>query len=370
MPGKENKMNGRFTKLQFFVLVLMSQLVACGSPGFSAPAPIAISNSTALPLVSDTTPARPPLELIWEIGGGPNPFDVPAGVAVDAAGNIYAMDTNNFRVQKFDSEGNFLHMWGSQGSGEGQFSDIVNPREGRLAVDTQGKVYVIDLKNRRIQKFDSNGTYLTQWGSQGHGEGQFIEPFDIAIDKQNHVYVSDVGSNTIQKFDETGRFLLRWGSFGYNDGQFSDVYSVAIAPDGNVLVTDSTGRIQKFDSNGGFLSTIFPEPIEGQGVFLWSIAVDQQGNIYAADWYGERIAKFDPQGKALTAWSGADAGVDWFANMQDIAVDSQGNIYLTDGTEDLVRKFRQITPDSGSLDGASRLNRKCTEPFLADTACT
>jgi DNA-binding beta-propeller fold protein YncE len=234
-------------------------------------------------------------------------------------------------------------MWGSEGSGEGQFGEILDPHEGRLAVDTQGNVYVIDLKNFRVQKFDSNGNYLTQWGTEGDGEGQFTEPFDIAIDKQNNIYVSDVESNTIQKFDETGRFLLRWGKYGYNDGAFSDVYSVAIAPNGNVLVTDATGRIQKFDSNGQFLSMIFPEPIDSQSAFLGNIAVDNQGNIYVADWYGERIVKFDPEGKALAAWSGSDVGIDWFVNMQDIAVEQQGNIYLTDGTEDLVRKFRQPT---------------------------
>jgi DNA-binding beta-propeller fold protein YncE len=321
----------------------MSQLGACGSLSFPATAPIRISIPTPIPVVPDSVQARPPLELIGEISGDSNPFDVPAGVAADPQGNIYVMDTNNSRVQKFDSEGNFLLMWGSEGSGEGQFGDILDAHEGRLAVDTQGNVYVIDLKNLRIQKFDSNGNYLTQWGTEGLGEGQFTHPFDIAIDKQNNIYISDVGSNTIQKFDQTGRFLLRWGKTGYNDGEFSDVYSVAIAPEGDVLVTDSTGRIQKFDSNGKFMSTRMPEPVDNQGVFLWSIAVDHQGNIYAADWYGNRIVKLDPEGKALAAWSGADVGIDWFVNMQDIAVDQQGNIYLTDGTEDLVRRFRQPT---------------------------
>ena len=323
------------------MILLMSQLLACSPLSFPAAAPIEVSISTAIPVVIDTASARLPLELVWEISGDPNALDVPVGVAADAEGNIYVMDTNNFRVQKFDSKGNFLLMWGGEGSGEGQFGDILDAHEGHLAVDTQGNVYVIDLKNFCIQKFESNGNYITQWGTEGLGEGQFTHPFDIAIDKQNNIYISDVGSNTIQKFDQMGRFLLRWGKAGYNDGEFSDVYSLAIAPNGNVLVSDSTGRIQKFDSNGQFMSTSNPEPVDNQGVFLWNIAVDKQGSIYVADWYGERIVKLDPEGKALAAWSGSDAGIDWFVNMQDIAVDQQGNIYLTDGTEDIVRKFRQ-----------------------------
>ena len=333
-------MNIRLFIVQIFVIVLMSQLAACDSPGSRAAVPTAVPISIAIPVVTDSAQARPSLEPILEIRGNPNRLDVPVGVAPDAQGNIYVMDTSNFRVQKFDNRGNFLLMWGSEGSGAGQFGDILDAHEGHLAVDTQGNVYVIDLKNVRIQKFDSNGNYLTHWGTEGEREGQFKHPFDIAIDKQNNIYVSDVGNNTIQKFDEMGRFLLRWGKQGYNDGEFSDVYSVAIAPTGNVLVTDATGRIQKFASNGQFLSKINPEPIDHQSAFLWNIAVDNQGNIYVADWYGERIVKLDPEGKALAAWNGSDAGLDGFVNMQDIAVDEQGNIYLTDGTADLVWKFR------------------------------
>ena len=338
-------MNIKLSIIQIVVIGLMSLLAACGSPGFPAAAPTAVPISIAMPVLLDSLQARPALEPIWEISGGSNPFNVPAGVDVDAKGNIYVMDTNNSGVQKFDSEGNFLLMWGSEGSGKEQFGDILNHREGRLAVDTQGNVYVIDLQNSRVQKFDSNGHYLTQWGTKGYGKGQFTQPFDIATDQQNNIYVSDAGNNTIQKFDETGRFLLRWGRHGYKDGEFSDVYSVTITPDGNVLVTDSTGRIQKFDSNGRYLSTLIPEPVDNQSVFLRSIAVDNQGNIYVADWYGERIVKFDPEGKVLAAWTGSDVSVDWSFNMQDIAVDQQGNIYLTDGTEDVVGRFQQ--PASG-----------------------
>jgi DNA-binding beta-propeller fold protein YncE len=334
-------MNSRLSVIHIFVIVLMSELAACGSLSFPAAGPIEVSFPTLIPVAADAARTYPPLQLIWETRGDPNPFDVPVGVAADAQGNIYVMDTGNFRVQKFGSEGNFLWMWGSEGGAEGQFGDISDAHQGRLAVDTRGNVYVIDLKYLRVQKFDSHGNYLTQWGSEGNGEGQFTHPFDIAVDDQNTIYVSDVGSNTVQKFDETGQFLLRWGRKGYGNGEFSNVLSVAIAPNGNVLVTDATGRIQRFDSHGQFLSTMIPQPVENQSVFLWNIAVDSQGNIYVADWYGERIVKLDPKGKALAIWSGLEVGIDGFINMQDIAVDQQGNIYLTDGTQDVVRKFRQ-----------------------------
>jgi len=72
----------------------------------------------------------------------------PSDVAADSSGNVYVADTGNHRIQKFDSEGNFLAKWGEQGSGNGMFNDP----EG-IAVDGSGNVYVTDQSNHRVQKF-------------------------------------------------------------------------------------------------------------------------------------------------------------------------------------------------------------------------
>ncbi len=93
---------------------------------------------------------------------------------------------DNNRIQKFDSNGGYLTQWGSYGSGNGQF----NHPQG-VAVDSSGNVYVADTGNNRIQKFNSNGGYLTQWGSYGSGNGQFTFPLGIAVDSSGNVYVAD-----------------------------------------------------------------------------------------------------------------------------------------------------------------------------------
>ena len=87
-------------------------------------------------------------------------FIIHDGVAVDSSGNVYVADTNNNRIQKFDSSGTFITKWGSSGTGDGQFEYPTG-----IAVDSSGNVYVADTDNHRIQKFDSNGTFLTKWGS-------------------------------------------------------------------------------------------------------------------------------------------------------------------------------------------------------------
>ena len=89
--------------------------------------------------------------------------------------NVYVTDMDNHRIQKFDSDGNFITKWGSEGDGDGQFS-IVTPG---VDVDSSGYVYVIDKEGANVQKFDSDGNFITKWGSEGDEDGQFSMPEDI-----------------------------------------------------------------------------------------------------------------------------------------------------------------------------------------------
>jgi tripartite motif-containing protein 71 len=131
----------------------------------------------------------------WGSSGSGGQFNGPEGIAVDSLGNVYVTDYVNDLVQKFDSNGAFITKWGSSGSGDGQF----NGPEG-IATDSSGNVYVTDFNNHRIQKFDSNGAFITKWGSWGLGEGKFNGPNYIAVDSLGNVYVTDYNNNRIQVF--------------------------------------------------------------------------------------------------------------------------------------------------------------------------
>ncbi len=140
-------------------------------------------------------------------GNSNGQFKNPSGVAVDSANQVYITDSTNSRVQKFDSNGNFLMTWGVSGSGNGQFGFPIG-----VATDSADNIYIADAKpNHRVQKFDSNGNFLMAWGSPGSGNGQFDAPRGIAVDREDNIYVVDTNNHRVQKFDSllTLYLLLR-----------------------------------------------------------------------------------------------------------------------------------------------------------------
>ena len=120
-----------------------------------------------------------------------------------------SLTLDNNRIQKFDPNGTFITMWGTFGSGNGQFDG-----PDGIAVDDSGNVYVSDYGNNRIQKFDSEWHLHHQVGHLGSGNGQFNDPEGVAVDNSGNVYVADSDNNRIQKFDPNGTFITKWGTSG------------------------------------------------------------------------------------------------------------------------------------------------------------
>jgi DNA-binding beta-propeller fold protein YncE len=191
-------------------------------------------------------------------GNGEGQFNAPWGIAVDRVrGFVYVVDSANFRVQKFDMAGEFIMAWGSFGNGDGQF---YFPRG--IAVDqNDGAVYVVDMGNHRIQKFDTSTNVLpqllTKWGGSaeaGHASsplaqeaGQLRSPWGVAVDGAGDVYVTDTGNHRVEKFDREGNFITQWGGFGNGAGQFNFPYGIAVDAKGSVFVIDSGNtRVQQF----------------------------------------------------------------------------------------------------------------------------
>jgi streptogramin lyase len=325
--------------------VMLVVLVAFGIGLYALFSNINTPTVKPTPGLATVDPARPP-EFVWKISGDPNPLSHPSGMGIDREGNLYVVDTGNQRIQKFDSNGQFLMMWGSPGSGEGQFN-FVPPKfntvgSGDIVVDSQGNIYVADSGNARIQKFDREGHFLTQWGRRGADDGQFESPFGLAVDGQDHIYVVDANAH-IQKFDSKGQFLTKWGDIGVNEGEFTFIGFPAVDRQGYIYLADGgRGRIQKFDQNGRFLSKWDNHgQHDDELIGANGLAVDGQGYIYVTHWINPRIQKLDSTGKFLLNWGSQGQGDGQLSIPADIAVDRQGNVYVSDYDSSTIQKFRQ-----------------------------
>jgi DNA-binding beta-propeller fold protein YncE len=192
-------------------------------------------------------------------GSQPGQFNLPRAVTVDAEGRIYVADSGNHRVQVFAPDGVFLRQWGSlcktdtqegcEGAGDGQFNEPWG-----IAVDAAANVYVSDTWNHRIQHFGPDGQFLRAWGSFASTGGELAEetgfygPRSVVIGRDGNVYVMDTGNKRVQVFTPDGNQITQWGGGGVVDGTFDEPVGLAQDGDGDWFVADTWNkRIQRFD---------------------------------------------------------------------------------------------------------------------------
>ena len=268
--------------------------------------------------------------------------------------------------------GTFLTMWGSAGSGDGQFNSSQVNAPFIVGVDATGNVFVSDSNNQRVQKFDNAGTFLTKWGTSGSGDGQFGAPFGLGFDMSGDVFVGDAGNNRVQVFTGTGAFVRQWGSTGSGSGQFNVPVGVGVDGSGDVFVAEfNNNRVQKFDNAGNLLlafgwgvqdgmaaaetcSSMCGTGIAGSGDGQFTnplaLAVDGNGNVFVTESGPNcRVQKFTNTGTFVTKWS--------FPCPTGIAVGANGDVFVADDTSNVVRKYTNagtfVTSWAGGAGGFS-----------------
>jgi len=171
-------------------------------------------------------------------------FSQPSDVAWDRAGNIYVADGlgSNNRVAKFDKDGRFIAHWGSTGSGQGQFMGV-----RAIAIDAQDNVYVADGGNKRIQVFDAQGAFKSEFSNVGTPRAMCM-----TRGSTQYLYVSHVGDEdgmedaAIYKVQLDGKVVGRFGSAGKLPKQFGIANSIDCRSDPVLLIGEMTNwRVQK-----------------------------------------------------------------------------------------------------------------------------
>jgi sugar lactone lactonase YvrE len=248
-------------------------------------------------------------------------FYYPAGVAVDAAGNIFVADGGNNLIRKIAADGTVTTVAGV--AGVGGYSNgpasvaLLNGPDG-VAVDGAGNIYVSDYYNNTIRLVSASGNVTNFAGSPGvagnldgaGGAAQFNGPAGLGLDAATNLYVADSGNNTIRVISPAGVVKTLAGS--------------------------ALGASGFADGFGG--AALFNNPV--------GVRVDRSGNVYVADYLNSEIRRISPDGRVTTlaGATGIAAAADGagqaatFGGPADICVDGAGNVYVADSGNSTIRK--------------------------------
>ncbi|WP_184338484.1 NHL domain-containing protein, partial [Prosthecobacter vanneervenii] len=302
-------------------------------------------------------------------------FFSPSGVAVDSAGNVYVADLGNHTIRKVTAAGVVSTLAGSAGV-IGSVDDTGSAASFNIpsgvAVDSAGNVYVADSGNSVIRKVTEAGVVSTLAGSteatgsmDGTGSAaRFNNPSGVAVDSAGNVYVADGGNSTIRKVTSAGVVSTLAGSAearGSADGtgsaaRFNNPGGVAVDSAGNVYVADYINSAIRKVTTAGVVSTLAGSAevsgsVDGTASSAsfntpTGVVVDNAGNVYVADQFNHTIRKVTAAGvvSTLAGSAGVSGSADGtgsaaeFYYPSSVAVDSAGNVYVADQFNHTIRK--------------------------------
>ncbi|WP_348080239.1 6-bladed beta-propeller [Mucilaginibacter sp.] len=179
-------------------------------------------------------------------GAGIGQFEFAMHVETDKFNNIYVSDENNRRVQKFDNAGNYLSLFYS------------GPEARAVAFLSNGNAVVTNAFGvAYVSIIDKDGNFVTRWGTYGTGDSKFQNIEEIALDDEQNIYVVDGQNNYVQKFDQTGKFLLKFQAATQAPNQIDGPYPFGIAYMNNKIFVTSprNSMVRVFDKSGKFLTS-------------------------------------------------------------------------------------------------------------------
>jgi DNA-binding beta-propeller fold protein YncE len=242
----------------------------------------------------------------------------PHGIHVDREGNVWIADARGdsermkgHQVHKFSPDGELLMSLGRAGvAGNGDYT-FDQPCD--VLVAPNGDIFVADghseSGNNRIVKYNSNGTFLLQFGTTGTGRGELLVPHALAMDSQGRLFVADRANNRVQIFDQEGNFIDAWTQFGRPSGVYIDANDI-------LYVADSESNTGRWRNPGwyrgirigsvvdGFVTAFIPDPNTGAARGTGAaegVTADDDGNVYGAEVADRRLRKYllNPLGRRL-----------------------------------------------------------------------
>jgi DNA-binding beta-propeller fold protein YncE len=272
----------------------------------------------------------------------------PHSFAVGPDGNLYVTDLNQ-QVTVISPDGKVLRRWGKQGHAPGEFDfvpgdpTVPTDVQGSIAVGPDGKVYVSDSGNARVQVFTPQGQFVRQFGSYGSGKGQFLRPFDLAVDRAGNVYVADDQAEDVSKFSPSGKVIWQiGGASGAPDLVGHHHFTMIDAHGRIVMVNDDVQKVVYLDSSGHEVDAFSPNfPTSSTIAGACEATVDAVGNTYVSGCGPQPTGPtlvFDRTHRLIAKWPGTP-----YSLLRSPAFGPHGEVFAlaTDGT---ILKLRITLP--------------------------
>jgi sugar lactone lactonase YvrE len=214
---------------------------------------------------------------------GEHTFMSAHGLRVLRDGFIWITDKTGDQVFKYSPDGELLMTLGKKGvAGDNDSTDALNGPSD-VVIGKNGDIFVSDGEstNTRVVKFSKDGKFIKCWGTKGAGPGELNLPHNIAMDSEGRLYVADRTNKRIQVFDQDGKYLDQMAQFGAPAGIFITkddmLYVVAGAPENRLTIGTKDGKVL--------------DRVEGLNAPHW-VAVDSSGAVYVAEVAGQALLKF------------------------------------------------------------------------------
>lgn len=269
---------------------------------------------------------------IGSYGSGNGQLSGPYGVSLDLAGNLFVTDSGNNRIEKFNSSGNYLTQFGNA-----QFH-----QPDGIGIDPAGNVFAVDVFHNRVLKFNGSGAFLGSLGTGGSENGQLSNPSGLAIDSFGNIFVADAGNNRVEEFSNSGVYVNQFThGLSYPEG-------LAVGSTGNVYVADTyNNRVVQFTHGGTYVSEL-----DGLGnpfaqVFPIGVAADPFGNVYVAEadsgnGFLNQVEKYSPSMSLVAQIGTYGSGNGQLAYPYGLLVDPAGNLFVADANNNRVAIYSPV----------------------------